>query len=135
VAQAQSEKRRTALDLEIAHSALREYEAGLRHVRRREFERRLALARAEVARLVDRCKWTRRMLNKGYLARAQAATEMSLHRRTERQGSGAGETTFAGLPLWLYDASKRQECVVQSLLAGSGSGSALPGLPSAGRRS
>ncbi len=56
-------------------------------MRRREFEGRLSLAGAEVARLTDRCEWMRRILNKGDLARAQAAFEASLRRRLEFEKS------------------------------------------------
>ncbi len=74
VAQGCADQRRAQLDLEVAITALDEYQAGLSRLESQAFEGRLALAQAQVVQSSDRLDWSRRMLAKSYISRAQAAS-------------------------------------------------------------
>jgi HlyD family secretion protein len=70
VALARARHRRAELDHDTAELGLRQFREAVRPVEIRDFQGRIALARAEVARLTDRLEWSRRMLAKGYCSRA-----------------------------------------------------------------
>jgi HlyD family secretion protein len=70
------------LGLETAKLALREYRDGLVTQQTKEFEGRIALARSDLQRQLDRLNWTDRMVAKGYLAQAQLLTERQALART-----------------------------------------------------
>jgi HlyD family secretion protein len=63
------------LTLETAQIALREYEQGLVVQSTKEFESKIALARSDTQRQVDRLAWAEGMAKKGYLAESQLLAE------------------------------------------------------------
>src|SRR5262249_54827171 len=75
--------RRAELDHDTAEIRLREYFEGLRPVEIKGYQGRIALACAEVIRLVDRLEWSRRMLAKGYGSRAQVSARADALERAE----------------------------------------------------
>jgi HlyD family secretion protein len=83
VAQARARHRRAELDHETAEISLRQYEEGLRPVEIKGFQGRIALAKAEVARLADRLRWSHRMLAKGYCSRALVSGQAVALQRAE----------------------------------------------------
>ena len=73
--QVRSARVQAQLTLETAQIALREYEEGLVTQQTKEFEGRIALGRSDTQRMADHLGWTERMVAKGYLSRAQLASE------------------------------------------------------------
>jgi HlyD family secretion protein len=78
VARARADHRRAELDLDSAQAALNELRGGRYRLEKQEFEGQIAQARAQVTRCTDRLEWSRRMLTRGYVSRAQVAAESGL---------------------------------------------------------
>jgi HlyD family secretion protein len=78
VSRARADHRRAELDLEVATVALNELQGGRYRLEKREFEGRIARARAEVTQRTDRLGWSCQMLARGYASRALVAAETSL---------------------------------------------------------
>jgi HlyD family secretion protein len=68
---ARSDRDKAKLDLEVAEGALREYRDGLLGQQLRDYESRISLAKSEGVSLANRLEWSRRMLAKGYMPKAQ----------------------------------------------------------------
>ena len=77
VGQVRADFTKAELNLEVAKLAVVEYREGLMEQSRKALKGQIALTRADLERAVDRFGWARRMLQKGYLSRAQVATEES----------------------------------------------------------
>ncbi|MGE3822145.1 MAG: HlyD family secretion protein, partial [Isosphaeraceae bacterium] len=75
VGQARADLTEAELNLEIARLAVTEYREGLMRMTLKTLNGQIALTRSELERTQDRLNWSRRMLEKGYLSRAQVATE------------------------------------------------------------
>ncbi|MGE3820965.1 MAG: efflux RND transporter periplasmic adaptor subunit [Isosphaeraceae bacterium] len=63
------------LAVEVAETALREYQDGLRRQYVQDYKGRIALAQADLKRGEDRLDWTTRMHAKGYASAAQIAND------------------------------------------------------------
>lgn len=63
------------LDLELAETALEEYQKGLKEQFRIDLESRLKLARSDYEKAQIRMKWSEEMLAKGYLGKGQYMTD------------------------------------------------------------
>src|SRR5262249_8718857 len=63
------------LNLQVARTAVREYREGLLAQNLKTMEGEIALAQSEYERTTDRLKWTRGMVEKGYLPKAQVTAE------------------------------------------------------------
>jgi HlyD family secretion protein len=72
---AEADFKAAELNLEVAGLALVEFREGIKKQSVRAMMGRIALARADRARAADRLDWARRMFQKGYLSKAQVATE------------------------------------------------------------
>jgi HlyD family secretion protein len=83
VLQARARHRRAELDHEGAQLGLRQFLEGIRPVEIQGFEERMAMARAEVSRTTDRLEWSRRMLAKGYVSRAQESRQVGALEQAE----------------------------------------------------
>jgi HlyD family secretion protein len=83
LAVATADKRRAELDLDVASSGLREYREGRCHLETREFEARIAQARAQLTQTTDRLEWSRRMLKKGYVSTALVSASATARERSE----------------------------------------------------
>ncbi len=77
VSMVRSDLTKARLDLEVAKLAVVEYRRGLMEQTLTALKGGIALLRADHERAADRLQWARRMLQKGYLSRAQVATEAS----------------------------------------------------------
>jgi HlyD family secretion protein len=77
VGQVRADFTKAELNLEVAKLAVVEYREGLMQEALTALKGQIALTRADHERAVDRLGWVRRMLQKGYLSRAQVATEQS----------------------------------------------------------
>jgi len=77
VAQVGADFTKAELKLEVAKLAVVEYREGLMQQSLRALKGQIALRRADHERAVDRLGWAHRMLQKGYLSRAQVATDES----------------------------------------------------------
>jgi HlyD family secretion protein len=75
--QAEADFTAAELDLEVARLAVSEYRDGLKEEALKSLMGQIALVRADRERAHDRVRWARSMLAKGYLSRAQVATEDS----------------------------------------------------------
>ncbi len=65
------------LTMEVAETALREYQEGLRLQIVQDFKGQIALAQADLMRAENRLAWTERMQGQGYAAVAQVANDKS----------------------------------------------------------
>ncbi len=83
VAQARADRRRAELDLDVAKTALDVYREGCCRLERQGFEAPIALAQAQVTQQSDRLNWSRRMLAKGYLSKAQISSELAAFQHAE----------------------------------------------------
>lgn len=77
VGQVRADFTKAELNLEVAKLAVGEYRDGLMEQSLKALKGQIALTRADHERAVDRFGWARRMLQKGYLSRAQVGTEES----------------------------------------------------------
>ncbi len=75
VSQARADHRRAELDLESARVGLEEYRGGRSQLERLLLQGQIETARTQVTALSDRLGWSRRMLSRGYVSRAQIAAE------------------------------------------------------------
>ncbi len=83
LARARADLRRAELDLEVAKAALDEYRQGACRLEIQGIEGRIALAKSQVALRSDRLSWSRRMLAKGYISKAQVSSEAAALQRAE----------------------------------------------------
>jgi len=75
VERSRADHRQAELDYEIALLAVSEFREGSMTEAIKDFERSVALAESDLARIDDRLEWVRRMKKKGYVAAAQVASE------------------------------------------------------------
>lgn len=83
VEQARADMDRAKLALEVAEMALAEYTDGLMGQARKTLSGQIALSQSDYERALDRLTWTRRMVEKGYLATGQLVTEQFALNRLE----------------------------------------------------
>ena len=79
VERSRADHRQAELDYEIALLAVREYREGSMTEAVKDFERSVALAESDLARINDRLEWARRMKKKGYVAASLVANEEYNH--------------------------------------------------------
>ena len=73
------------LAVEIARSALREYQEGQILVSIKEYEGKIALARSDLKRQEDRLGWTETMYGKGYVSKGQMLTDRQTLEKTRHE--------------------------------------------------
>jgi HlyD family secretion protein len=73
--QAAAAQKQAHLNFEIAELAVHEYKEGLYDQQRQTMEGTIALAKSDHERALDRLKWTRKMLEKGYVSIASKASD------------------------------------------------------------
>ncbi len=83
VEQARTEHLQASLSLDVAKLALEAYRDGEKSQNEASFKGQIALAQADLERHKDRLAWTLRMLDKGYVAAAQVATDNSTELRLQ----------------------------------------------------
>lgn len=81
VERARSDHLQAKLTLEVARTAVDEFRDGSLLQVRQSLAGRISLAKAELERVSDRLKWTRRMLAKGYASLGQVSAEEVNERR------------------------------------------------------
>jgi HlyD family secretion protein len=79
VERSRADHRQAELDYEIALLAVSEFREGSMTEAIKDFERSVALAESDLARVDDRLEWVRRMKKKGYVAAVQVANEEFNH--------------------------------------------------------
>ena len=79
VERSRADHRQAELDYEIALLAVSEYREGSMTEAIKDFERSVALAESDLARINDRLEWARRMKKKGYVAASQVSNEEYNH--------------------------------------------------------
>jgi HlyD family secretion protein len=75
VEQATADQRQATLALEVAEIGLKSYREGQQDQVIRGYEGQIALARSDLSRQADRLEWARKMVEKGYVSRAQVRSE------------------------------------------------------------
>jgi HlyD family secretion protein len=85
VERARADHRQAELDLEVARLAVTEYRDGILVEANKELAGLIALGETSWQRADDRLKWTRRMLEKGYVPKSQLSTEEVNERRAAFQ--------------------------------------------------
>jgi HlyD family secretion protein len=75
VERSRADHHQAELNYEIAKLAVTEFQEGLKQETVKDFERSIALARADQERTRDRMEWARRMKQKGYVPAAQVSNE------------------------------------------------------------
>jgi HlyD family secretion protein len=79
VERSRADHRQAELNYEIAQLAVREFREGSMTEAVKDFERSVALAQSDLARVEDRLEWVQRMKKKGYVASTQVTTERFNH--------------------------------------------------------
>ncbi len=73
------------LDLQVAELGIQEYRDGLMKQAESDLEGQIAFAESDVERAVDRLAWTRGMLQKGYVPKAQLTTAEQTEKEARQQ--------------------------------------------------
>jgi HlyD family secretion protein len=75
VERARADHYQAELNLQVAKLAIEEYREGVMKETAKDYDRAIALARSDEMRCKDRVEWAERMFAKGYVPKAQLATE------------------------------------------------------------
>ncbi|WP_422930908.1 efflux RND transporter periplasmic adaptor subunit [Singulisphaera sp. PoT] len=81
VQRSKSDHYQSKLNLDVAKMAVNEYRDGVLLQSLKDYDGRIALARAQLERIGDRLRWTQRMLEKGYASVGQLTAERVNERR------------------------------------------------------
>ncbi|MDR3622180.1 MAG: efflux RND transporter periplasmic adaptor subunit [Paludisphaera borealis] len=85
VNQTRSSHTQARLAVEIAKTALQEYQEGQIRILTQEYEGKLALARSDIKRQEDRLAWTETMFGKGYVSKGQMLSDRQTLARTRHE--------------------------------------------------
>ncbi len=97
------------LDLELAETALEEYQKGLKEQFRIDLESRFKLARSDYEKAQIRMKWSEEMLAKGYLGKGQYMTDKQnlLTMSAEYENAKKANSVFMD-----YTTQKEMKCLM-----------------------
>ncbi len=109
VARVRSDHLVAELNLDLSKRALEEFKEGLMKQTLRDYDLQITLARSELQRNDDRVAWDRRMLDKGYVSKAQVASDESTLRRSRFQLSQAVKAASVYREFTLYKLTRSLE--------------------------